>query len=269
MRYGKEIIKKLEKTSATIVTLPSGSSITIGGQKYFLNANLTIDTSIIGAGGLESAVAVDTEYTAYAVVTGGGSVQLIGSTVSPAGFDAQEIVGQFFTDNASDVSHIVDNNHFPPEEYRAVGNLALAAVATKCTYFTSYDWEYSTVLNFGVIDNDSNNGLTFTATKRCSVVASFDQYDPATSYRWALGKNLTGGALTSTTGANVNTLGVEHMFAWRVDASGANGSGTLTATGSTVLEVGDTIHMNQDGNISNGISISFKPRLQLLISDVK
>lgn len=75
--FGKEKIKKLVKISNTQVQLPSGSLVHLGGSAHKLG-NPVLDTSIIGAGGIESTTSNNVMYHAYAILDS-GIVKLIAS----------------------------------------------------------------------------------------------------------------------------------------------------------------------------------------------
>ena len=102
--YGDEVIQSVTKSSNTVITLPSGSKIKLGGVGSYLNNPLSLDTSIIGVGGLESAIAINTLYYVY-VVLDGITEKLIGSvsSVSPLGFNSYRKVGAFYIDNNSNI----------------------------------------------------------------------------------------------------------------------------------------------------------------------
>lgn len=100
----EDIYSKLEKTSNTVATLPSGSVLTIGNTRQTLSSNLTIDTSIIGLGGTEAAIASKTLYYVYAVLDN-STVSLIASIdeVKPSAYSLYKKVGAFYTDGNSDI----------------------------------------------------------------------------------------------------------------------------------------------------------------------
>lgn len=100
----EDIYSKLEKTSNTVATLPSGSVLTIGNTRQTLSSNLTIDTSIVGLGGTEVAIASKTLYYVYAVLDN-STVSLIASIdeVKPSAYSLYKKVGAFYTDGNSDI----------------------------------------------------------------------------------------------------------------------------------------------------------------------
>jgi hypothetical protein len=102
MRYGKDNIKKLQKTSVSVATLPSGSVITIGGQRKVLSSSLTVDTAITGVGGFESGITVRNNYIVFAVLSG-GAVSLIASQSAPSGYSQYAEVGRLRISDASEI----------------------------------------------------------------------------------------------------------------------------------------------------------------------
>lgn len=104
MRYGSDKTTKFEKTSNTLATLPSGSVLTIGGERKVLTSPLTVDTAITGLGGIESAIASNSFYFVYAVLNG-GAVSLIGSLneTKPTSYDAFIKIGALSTDGSSNI----------------------------------------------------------------------------------------------------------------------------------------------------------------------
>lgn len=103
--FGKEKIKKLVKISNTQVQLPSGSLVHLGGSAHKLG-NLVLDTSIIGAGGIESTTSNNVMYHVYAVLDA-GIVKLIASAsrIRPSNFKSYKKVGAFLTDMSGNVFH--------------------------------------------------------------------------------------------------------------------------------------------------------------------
>jgi hypothetical protein len=90
------------KTSVTTLSLPA-SRINIGAQQYVTSA-LTLNTAVTGVGGCDVAVAANSVYYTYAVVSS-GVVYLIGSLSSslPAGFTQARKVGAFTTGTTSQI----------------------------------------------------------------------------------------------------------------------------------------------------------------------
>lgn len=98
-----ENIAKLVKTSVTTLSLPA-SRINIGAQQYVTILSKTLDTSIIGPGGLDSSISSSSVYYVYAVFYN-SNVYLIGSvsSVSPSGFSQSRKVGAFTTGATSQI----------------------------------------------------------------------------------------------------------------------------------------------------------------------
>lgn len=111
-------LQTLELTSTTVITLPSGSFVNVGGISKDINTNLTIDTSIIGVNGLESTILADTFYYIYLVLDS-GEPKLIGSTNSsqPSGFEYYTKIGNFYSNSTSEVVQLVDGGQLPPIRY--------------------------------------------------------------------------------------------------------------------------------------------------------
>ena len=100
--FGQENITKLVKQSSSVVSLPAGSRVHLGGSSYDLSV-LTVDTSVIGLGGLESTLTINTFYYVYAVLNS-GVVSLIATTSSiKPNFEYRRKFGAFFVDNNSEI----------------------------------------------------------------------------------------------------------------------------------------------------------------------
>jgi hypothetical protein len=100
-----EIIGTLTKTSSTTVSL-SSSRLNIGAVQYSVSS-LFCSTSVVGPGGVESAVEPWKLYYVYAVVTTlGRVVQLIASTsaTGPVGYPAYRLIGYFDTVAGSSIN---------------------------------------------------------------------------------------------------------------------------------------------------------------------
>tara|TARA_R110000868_G_C10973188_1_gene771507 strand:+ start:49481 stop:50263 length:783 start_codon:yes stop_codon:yes gene_type:complete len=107
MRFGKDIITKLVRSSVSLATLPAGSVLTIGGVRKKLSSAITCNTAIIGPGGMEVAVTVNTFYYVYAIIDS-GVVKLIATTseVNPLGYNAHRKVGAFFVENGVEIFEV-------------------------------------------------------------------------------------------------------------------------------------------------------------------
>lgn len=104
--FGNEIIKKIVKSSSTIVTLQAGSFLKLGGLGSQLKNNLTLNTAVSGIGGMESPIAINTFYYVYVVVSG-VTEYLIASTsdIKPLAFNSYRKVGAFIINRNSDILH--------------------------------------------------------------------------------------------------------------------------------------------------------------------
>lgn len=98
-----ENIAKLVKLTATTAQLPA-SVINIGAQQYSTSA-LTLNTAVVGVGGVDATIAASSVYTVYAVVSS-STVYLIASLNSalPSGFTTARVVGGFVSDASSQIS---------------------------------------------------------------------------------------------------------------------------------------------------------------------
>lgn len=99
-----ELVQKITKTSVTTISLPSGSRLNIGAQQYSLASALTLNTAVTGVGGVDVAVAANSVYYTYAVVSS-NVVYLIASLNSslPAGYSQARKVGAFTTGTTSQI----------------------------------------------------------------------------------------------------------------------------------------------------------------------
>lgn len=100
-----ENIAKLVKLTATTLQL-TATTITIDAQQYSTLA-LTLNTAVIGVGGVDVTIAASSVYTVYAVVSS-NTVYLIASlnSVLPSGFTTARVVGGFFSDDLSQISQM-------------------------------------------------------------------------------------------------------------------------------------------------------------------
>ena len=99
-----DIINDFEQVAATIVRMPGSSLITVGGQQYRNNADMDLDMSASGFGGLDTgSSAIDTTYNIYAVYNGIelGLVASLSNTI-PSGFNAGTKVAKVFTNSVND-----------------------------------------------------------------------------------------------------------------------------------------------------------------------
>jgi hypothetical protein len=102
IRY-PENLAVLTKASSTTATL--GASIfNIGAQQYKTTNTLTVNTSVIGAGGVDSTLQASKMYFVFAVLVS-GSPALVASTnsVSPSGFTQSRLVGYFYSNATSQI----------------------------------------------------------------------------------------------------------------------------------------------------------------------
>jgi hypothetical protein len=113
-------IAKVTKASVTTLTLAS-SRISIGALQYTSINSLMLNTTTIGAGGVDVAAQATSLYYIYAVVSN-GALALIGSLNSslPSGFTQGKVVGGFTTNGSSQIDVV---GEYP-------GNLSVAGTAT-------------------------------------------------------------------------------------------------------------------------------------------
>lgn len=116
------VIQDLVLTSITVVTLPGGSSIDVDGIRQNLSGDLTIDTTIVGAGGVDATIAADSIYSVYLILDG-GVPKLIASLndIQPSGFDKYTKIGRFFTNASSEIVQVspinFNNIRFPVKHF--------------------------------------------------------------------------------------------------------------------------------------------------------
>lgn len=107
--FGKEKITKMIKSSATSVQLPAGSKVHLGGSSYNLGF-LSLDTSIVGLGGMGSSLTTNTFYYVYTVLNA-GTVYLVASTSSiKPSYKYHRKVGAFQIDGNGDILHAFYRN---------------------------------------------------------------------------------------------------------------------------------------------------------------
>lgn len=101
--FGTEIIKKLVKSSNTAVSLPSGSVLKLGGVSSILNSTLSLDTSVIGVGGVETAILPNTLYYVYVVLDGVTEKLIASQSAIKPNFLQYRKIGAFYTDGSSSI----------------------------------------------------------------------------------------------------------------------------------------------------------------------
>jgi len=102
-----ESISDLAIDSVTVISLPS-SVITVGGQQFENESNLTMNTAVSGAGGLDTgAIAANTVYFVHAV-NNSGAMALVSSLseTSPTGFTGFKKIGRFITNGSSEITSL-------------------------------------------------------------------------------------------------------------------------------------------------------------------
>lgn len=155
--FGAEKVQKLELVSTTTVSLPSGSLLKIGGQARALSSNLTCNTAVSGAGGIDAgSVATLTFYYVYAIINS-GVVSLVASTsaVAPSGFTTYRKVGAFYTNASSQV--------FKAYWFGEVNNLTYSASGSDAGLTSMQPAGWATYLNLGT----GRNQLTYAAGFVC------------------------------------------------------------------------------------------------------
>lgn len=107
----KEKIGKITKTGNTTAQLAS-SVITVGTKQY-TTGNLTLDTSIVGNGGIDVSVQNYTFYYVYAIEDV-GAIHLIASTSEqkPAGYSKYKKVGAFYTKESGQILDVVSTGEY-------------------------------------------------------------------------------------------------------------------------------------------------------------
>lgn len=105
--FGKEKINKLEKTSTSVLTLPLGSKLRIGGRTYSLTSDLLMNTATdIDTG----AIANDSRYYVYAVaISKVVSLKYSLNKTAPNGIAAYRLLGGFLTAGSTNIENIENN----------------------------------------------------------------------------------------------------------------------------------------------------------------
>lgn len=115
--FGTEIIKKLVKSSNTAVSLPSGSVLKLGGVGSILNSTLSLDTSVIGVGGVETAILPNTLYYVYVVLDGVTEKLIASQSAIKPNFLQYRLVGGFYTNYLNNVSTVIGKGDDVVETY--------------------------------------------------------------------------------------------------------------------------------------------------------
>jgi len=103
--FGQEIVKKFVRVSSTIATLLGGSTIRLGGVNANLNLDLSLDTTVVGVGGMEVVAIAYEKYYVYLVLSG-VTEHLIATTSAsnPTGFISYRKVGAFYTGSTGQIT---------------------------------------------------------------------------------------------------------------------------------------------------------------------
>jgi len=132
--------------------------------------------------------------------------------------------------------------------YRAHTQTGFGSTNTKIPYYTT---EVSnTMLGLGVIENDSTNGLSFTATKKCTVNGLLVHVNTATT---SAGWSLNSAQLTT----NIDSITAADRLSIEVINDAASGTRPDSCPVSIDMEVDDVLrpHTNGAGTTANALSI--------------
>lgn len=170
--FGHEIVKKLEKTSSTSVTLLSGSKIKLGGLGAIIKTNLILNTATIGAGGMESAIQPSTLYYVY-VVNDSGVEKLIAtaSAIKPLNFNGYRKAGAFYTDTVGDISGATSfgiEGDTQDARWTTFSSSAPVSAIAICNFTTEV---YNNGNGLFLVESDSTIGTRITLLKKCKINA--------------------------------------------------------------------------------------------------
>lgn len=151
--FGNEKITKLAKGSSTVVSLPAGSVLKLGGLGSQLKSNLVLDTSIIGTGGVENAVVAHELYYVYVIISGVTEF-LIATTseIKPLAFNAYRKIGVFYTDTNADITDVLVFGSGPRNLSCVVGLNANFNVLTAVNVFPPLDKTITDTANMHIND---------------------------------------------------------------------------------------------------------------------
>jgi len=126
------------------------------------------------------------------------------------------------------------------ESYRTYEHAGYGSTATRIPHFTNI--EENSISQLGIITNDSTDGFSFTATKRCSVEFNYTGI--------LTGDNWIGISVNGTVNADIDNASQDD---YRVALQNTNGNnlGGVVST-SVILEVGDTIRPHTRGQSALG-----------------
>jgi len=117
----------LTKISSSVISLDSGSTVTIGGQQYTLSSSVNLTLS---------GLAANTLYMVYAVLSG-GVVNLIISTnmnsVGPSGYLSWKLIGAFHSISTNTFSSIINIQGPPVIDWHNKGAINIGATTTAPT----------------------------------------------------------------------------------------------------------------------------------------
>jgi hypothetical protein len=120
-----ESIAKLLKTSNTTLSFPS-STVNIGAMQYKNLTALTLNTSVLGVGGLDASLTASSLYFVYAVMSN-NAMAIIGSKNSslPSGYTIARQVGSFFVNASSQIESAVVGQFDSIMEYTSGAKVSL------------------------------------------------------------------------------------------------------------------------------------------------
>lgn len=205
-----ENIAKLVKLTETTLQLPI-SRLNVAAFQYVTPA-LTLNTAVVGIGGVDVAISANSLYYCYAVVSS-GVVYLIASLNAslPAGFTQARMLGYFFTDAVSALWS-VDNRDVALGSYKkSTKSLPLTVTGSGVTpqtcvgiFYTDSNFVWRLRFNVRVTVSTSSNvtinftGLLFTAVENQVVTAI---------------SNVSGSVLRSLTLTNNSGILIENSVA--------------------------------------------------------
>ena len=137
------------------------------------------------------------------------------------------------------------------EVYRADTHAGFGSTNTRIPYYTNE--RQNTIVGLGSIGNDSTNGWSFTASKRCKITISASADSDNANGTSSLGFSLNSSQLTT----NIESITVSDRLIVDTEEEPSTGAyGTMAVSWSGVLEVGDVIRVHTDSTVPVNAALS-------------
>lgn len=223
-------------TSTGVLTAPRRGLYTFDA---FWNTNVAVNSRLYIAKGSAETVVAGITHSASGFLTGSATIFLeAGETASMRATIGWSAVGasRLSISYTRESEHIITPTKSGIETYLADTQAGFGSTNTKIPYFTNV--RTNTIGRIGVVGNDSTNGFSFTASKKCLAFMSFCSNAAASNF---IGISLNSSQLTST----VDTISVDDRVSLGL-TNAANSPDVVSCA--LVLSPGDVLRPHTEGN---------------------